>query len=106
MRAHSTRFDALLGKLPSFDQDYAKTQFMWGLHLHVAKLVTIAEPTDLHLVIRKAEEIEMAQNLALGCQAIQKTQNQYRGRGKFQRGRDHFNVVQIVNPSPQQNVPM
>ena len=70
-RAYSTRFEALLGKLPSFDQDWAKTQFIWGFHSRVAELqiVMITGPADLHLAIRKAEEIEMAQNLASGCQA-------------------------------------
>ena len=34
----------------------------------------IAGPADLHLAIRKAEEIEMARNLASGGQAGQKTQ--------------------------------
>ena len=63
VRAYSTRFEALLGKLPSFDQDWAKTQFVWGLHLRVVELVTILGPADLHLAICKAEEIEMAQNL-------------------------------------------
>ena len=58
VRSYSTRFEALLGKLPSFDQDWAKTQFIWGLHSRVAELVTIAGPADLHLAIRKAEEIE------------------------------------------------
>ena len=70
-------FEALLGKLPSFDQDWAKTQFIWGLHSRVAELVTIAGPTDLHLALHKAEEIEIARNLASGGQAGQKTQNQY-----------------------------
>ena len=32
VRAFSTRFEGLLGKLPSWDQDWAKTQFIWGLH--------------------------------------------------------------------------
>ena len=59
MRAYSTWFDALLGKLPSFDRDWAKTQFVWGLHSRVAELVTIVGPADLHLAIRKVEEIEM-----------------------------------------------
>ena len=76
VRAYSTRFEALLGKLPSFDQDWAKTQFLWGLHLRVVKLVTISGPADLHLAIRKAEEIEMARNLASRGQSGQKMQNQ------------------------------
>ena len=69
VRVYSTQFEALLCKLPSFDQDWAKTQFIWGLHSWVAKLVMIAGPMDLHLAICKAEEIEIAQNLASGCQA-------------------------------------
>ena len=68
VRAYSTRFEALLGKLPLFDQDWAKTQFVWGLRSRVAQLVTISGPADLHLAIRKAEEIEMARNLASGGQ--------------------------------------
>ena len=53
-----------MGKLPSFDQDWAKTQFIWGFHSLVVELVTIARPTDLHLAIYKAEEIKIAWNLA------------------------------------------
>ena len=77
VRVYSTRFKALLGKLPSLDQDWTKTQFTWGLHSRVAELVIIAGPVDLHLAIRKAEEIEMDQNLASRGQVGQKTQNQY-----------------------------
>ena len=66
LRAYSTYFEALLGKRPSFDQDWAKTQFIWVLHMQVAELVTIVGPADLHIAIHKAEKIEMAQNLALG----------------------------------------
>ena len=82
VRSYSTRFEALLGKLPSFNQDWAKTQFIWGLHSCVAELVTIAGPADLHLAIRKAEEIEMARTLASGGQTGQKMSNQNRGRGR------------------------
>ena len=32
VRAYSIRFEALLGKLPSWDQNWAKSQFIWGLH--------------------------------------------------------------------------
>ena len=56
VRAFSTRFEGLLGKLPSWDQDWAKTQFIWGLHTQVAELVTISSPSDLAQAIRKAEE--------------------------------------------------
>ena len=95
VRMYSTRFEGLLGKLRSWDQDWAKTQFIWGLHTRVAELVTISRPTDLAHAIRKAEEVEMARNLASGGQAAQKNQNPYRGRGRMQHGRGRFNAVQI-----------
>ena len=47
VRAYSTRFEALLAKLPTFDNDWAKSQYIWGLNQRVAELVVIAEPTDL-----------------------------------------------------------
>ena len=81
---YSTRFEGLLGKLPSLDQDWAKTQFIWGLHMRVAELVTISGPADLAQAIGKAEEVEMARNLASGGQTTQNNQNPYRGRGRFQ----------------------
>ena len=60
VRSFSTRFEALLAKLPTFDHDWAKTQYIWGLHQRVAELVVIAEPSDLHAAIHQAEKIEMA----------------------------------------------
>ena len=54
VRAYSTRFEALLGKLPSWDADWAKTQFIWGLHGRVAELVTIASPADLFSAIQES----------------------------------------------------
>ena len=32
VHSYSMRFEALLAKLPSFDREWAKTQFIWGLH--------------------------------------------------------------------------
>ena len=58
--AYSTRFESLLSKLPSFDAEWAKSQYIWGLNQRVAELVVIAEPADLHAAILKAEKIEMA----------------------------------------------
>ena len=64
VRTYSTRFEALLGKLPSYDEDWAKTQFIWGLHARVAELVTIASPSNFSVAIRKAEQMEMARQFA------------------------------------------
>ena len=94
VRAYSTRFEGLLGKLPSWDQDWAKTQFIWGLHSRVAELVMILSPADLAQAIWNAEEVEMARNLSSGGQTTQKNTNPMRGRGRFQRGRGRFNAIQ------------
>ena len=99
VRAYSTRFEALLGKLPSWDADWAKTQFIWGLHGRVAELVTIASPADLSSAIRKAEQVEMARSFAYSGGAQQQPRNTgWRGRGRGSRGR--FAAAQ-VDPQPQ-----
>ena len=59
VHSFSTRFEALLAKLSSFDREWAKTQFIWGLHQQLAELVVIAQPGDLHTAIHQAEKIEM-----------------------------------------------
>ena len=93
VRAYSTRFEALLGKLPSWDADWAKTQFIWGLHGRVAELVTIASPADLFSAIRKAEQVEMARSFAyMGGAQQQPRGSGWRGRGRGSRGR--FATVQ------------
>ena len=95
VRAYSTRFEALLGKLPSWEQDWAKSQFIWGLHGRVAELVTIASPADLHAAIRKAEQVEMARSFAYMGGAHQQPRGGtgWRGRGRGSRGR--FAAVQV-----------
>ena len=80
VRSYSTRFESLLAKLPSFDREWAKTQFIWGLHSRVAELVTIANPSDLHAAINQAEKIEMARSFAASGQSGQKGGNPNRGR--------------------------
>ena len=99
VRTYSTRFEALLGKLPSWDADWAKTQFIWGLHGRVAELVTIASPADLFSAIRKAEQVEMARSFAyMGGAQQQPRGSGWRGRGRGSRGR--FATVQ-AEPQPQ-----
>ena len=101
VRSYSTRFEALLAKLPSFDAEWAKTQFIWGLHQRVAELVVIAKPGDLAAAINQAEHIEMARNFASGNIPSQKVGPSFRGRGGFMRGRGRFNAMQAAGPSNQ-----
>ena len=97
VRSYSTRFEALLGKIPTFDREWAKVQFVWGLNQRVAELVTIAEPSDLHAAINKAEKIEMARSFAATGQSGPKTVNLNRGRAGFYRGRGRFGAVQVTS---------
>ena len=98
VRAYSTTFKALLGKLPSWDQDWAKSQFIWGLHGRVAELVMISSPSDLFLAIRKAEQVELARSFAYSGGAQQQPQgSRWWGRGRGARGR--FATIQ-ADPQP------
>ena len=91
VRSFSTRFEAMLAKLPTFDQDWAKTQYIWGLHQRVAELVVIAEPSDLHAAIHQAEKIEMARGTVSGNVQSQPSGSWTRGHGRYARGRGRFN---------------
>ena len=103
VRSFSTRFEALLAKLPTFDKEWAKTQYIWGLHQRVAELVVIAEPGDLHAAIHQAEKIEMARGTVSGNVQSQQSGSWTRGRGRNTRGRGRFNAVQ--QSSGQSNQP-
>ena len=95
-QSYSTRFEALLAKLPTFDKEWAKTQYIWGLHPRTAELVVIAEPKDLHAAIHQAEKIEMARGAVSAGQTSQgqRTESWNRGRRGFMRGRGKMNAVQ------------
>ena len=103
VRSYSTRFESLLGKLPTFDREWARTQFIWGLHQRIAELVTIASPSDLHAAINHAEKVEMARSFAASGQQGQKQNNPNRGRGGWFHGRGKFNAVQTSNTGNQSN---
>ena len=51
VRAYSNRFESLLSRLPTFDAEWAKSQYVWGLNQKIAELVVIAEPADLQAAI-------------------------------------------------------
>ena len=99
VRAYSTRFEALLGKLPSWENDWAKSQFLWGLHGRVAELVAISSPANLHAAIRQAEQVEMARSFAYmgGTQQQPRGGAGWRGRGRGTRGRSA--AAQVDQPA-------
>ena len=92
-RAYSTRFGALLAKLPTFDNDWAKSQYIWGLYQQIAELVTISDPADLHEAIHKAERVEMARNFVSGIQGQSSRRRRRGGRGQHTRGRGRVSSV-------------
>ena len=94
VRAYSTRFEALLGKLPSWEQDWAKSQFIWGLHGRVAELVTISSPADLHAQSAKRSRWRWRVPLPTWVAPINShVELGWRGRGRGSRGR--FAAVQV-----------
>ena len=99
VRAYSSKFEALLSKLPTYDVEWAKSQYIWGLSQKVAELVVISEPADLQTAILKAEKIEMARGSISGYQG-QSSGGWFRGsRGRFSRGRGRMAAVQ-QHPGP------
>ena len=62
VRNYAIRFEELLGKLPNIDEEWAKSQFVWGLRGEIAAMVVIAAPTTLASAIEIAERVEMARN--------------------------------------------
>ena len=104
VRAYGTRFEALLSKLPSFDMEWAKSQFIWGLNQRIAELVVLAEPADLSIAIQKAEKIEMARG-TVSHPSVQSSGSWTRGsRGWYSRGRGRFGAIQQA-PGPMQHQP-
>ena len=64
VRSYATRFEESLGKLPTYDEEWARSQFVWGLHGEIAAMVVIAAPTTLASAIEIAERVEMTRNAA------------------------------------------
>ena len=94
MRAYSNRFESLLARLPTFDAEWAKSQYVWGLNQKIAELVVIAEPADLQAAILKAEKIDMARGMVADNQG-QSSGGWFRSsRGRFTRGRGRMTSVQ------------
>ena len=105
VRAYSTRFESLLSKLPSFDAEWAKSQYIWGLNQGVAELVVIAEPAYLQAAILKAEKIEMERSTVSGNQGQTSGGWPRISRGRFSRGRGRFAAVhQTAGHGVQQTV--
>ena len=75
VRSYTTRFEENLGKLPHYEDDWARSQFVWGLHGEIASLVVIAAPTTLASAIAIAERVEMARNAAKLNDAQQQSQD-------------------------------
>ena len=90
VHAFSYRYTALLEKLPSYDSDWAVSQFIWGLSPKTTELVMMNRPKTLPEAIQKANDIEMARQAAnFGRPQGQNPapQRYHRGRGRRVSGR-------------------
>ena len=64
VRSYAMRFAESLGKLPNYDEEWARSQFVWGLHGEIAAMVVIAAPATLASAIEIAEQVELTRNAA------------------------------------------
>ena len=102
VRSYALRFESLLAKLPNVDGEWAKTQFTWGLHARIAKLVIMSEATDLHQAILQAEKLEMTQGNKFGQpQTLHENGIKRRKRGQNTRGRKRLGAIQQYRESIQ-----
>lgn len=91
VHSYGARFSALLNKLMTYDEAWAKTQFIRGLTQDIARFVYLAEPTTLAQAIAKAEDVNLADYLvrqsgAHGQQQQNQSANFQRTRGFRRRG--------------------
>ena len=60
IHAYSCKFTALLQKLPSYDVDWAISQYIWGLSPNTVELVMMNRPATLATALQRANDIELA----------------------------------------------
>ena len=60
MRGYSNEFQSLLCRLPSYDEKWMTSWFLWGLQPHIAKFASLQYPNTVTEAIKYAETADMA----------------------------------------------
>ena len=106
VRDYTSKFETLLRRLSTRDEDTWKRMYVWGLQPHLAKAVALKYPTTIAQAAGHAEEIELeiraSQRHNLGQQGTRATTS-YSARGGSQtaprpfaqgRGKENFSLGQ------------
>ena len=80
VRAYGARFLVLLGRLPSYDDEWARDTFASGLPTHISELLLLSQTHTLEDMIAQAERIELTHKYA------QQSRVASGGRGGGSRG--------------------
>ena len=56
----SLRFEAVLDKIPAYDETWVRNLFVWGLHTGIAQQVNMKNPTTLNRAMQLAKRADMA----------------------------------------------
>ena len=56
----SLRFEAVLDKIPAYDETWVRNLFVWGLHSHIAQAINMKNPRTLNQAMRLAKRANIA----------------------------------------------
>ena len=60
MRDYTVELQTLMDRLPSYDENWMRNIFIWGLQPHIARSVSAAQPETVLREINVAESIDYA----------------------------------------------
>ena len=61
---YSLRFEAVLDKIPAFEESWVKNIFIWGLHSNIAQEVNVKNPRTLNRGMELAKRADVAITMA------------------------------------------
>ena len=60
----SLRFEAVLDKIPAYDESWVRNIFVWGLHANLAQQVNMKNPTTLNKAMQLAKRADVAMTMS------------------------------------------
>ena len=61
---YSLRFEAVLDKIPAYEESWVKNIFIWGLHANIAQEVNMKNPRSLNRAMELAKRADVAITMA------------------------------------------
>ena len=60
----SLRFEAVLDKIPAYEEKWVRNLFIWGLHSNIAQQVNMKNPTTLNRAMQLAKRADVAMTMS------------------------------------------